>query len=222
MATSASKPFRVGVVCALAGLLAAGIAAVALDALAPGAGPLVQPVSSFVHTDYAWLWHFTAGSGAAGILILAGTLRSSARTRAFTTALAATGVGLAAAGACSADLWFPWERLPTLGGGLHVGAVAVAIVALSVAMAVRARSLPAHFGRYWCRAGEWAYWSALSGGSVYLGVGAVAGRPPHWFGLCERLVLCSAWAWSIFLALGALRLDADDEAAHVHPPATDN
>ncbi len=199
-----------GAICAVAALIVTGVAAVALDALAPGAGPLVQPLSSFAHTDYAWLWHLTVGAGAAGLLVLAGTLRRRATSPAFTIGLAAAGIGLAAAGACSADPWFPWERSPTLGGGLHLGAVALVIVALSVAIAVRSRSLPLHRGGQWCRVGEVAYWGAVWGGVAYLGAGAAAGRPPHLFGLWERLVLGSAWAWSGLLAADALRLHADD------------
>ena len=207
----ASKPMLHlgGAVCAMAALLAAGVATVALDALAPGAGPLVQPLSSFAHTDYAGLWHLAVGTGAAGLLLLAWTLRRVAST-AFAIALAAAGVGLAVVGVCPADPWFPWERSPTFNGGLHLGAVVLVMVALSVAIAIRSHSVSLQKGEPWCRVSEVAFWCAVLGGVAYLGVGAAADRSPHLFGLWERLILGSAWTWCVLIAVGALRLHTDD------------
>ncbi|RYD32135.1 MAG: DUF998 domain-containing protein, partial [Verrucomicrobiaceae bacterium] len=131
-----------GSVCAVAALLAAGIAAVALDTLAPGEGPLVVPLSFLAHTDYAWLWHLTVGAGAAGLLLLAWTLRRRASSPVFTMGLTVAGLALMPVVVFPADLWFPWERPPTLSGGLHVGAVGLFMLALSAAVMLRQRSLP--------------------------------------------------------------------------------
>lgn len=204
---------------ALAALLLAGAASVALDVVAPGAGPLVQPLSSFAHTPYAWLWRVAVGAGAAALVLLAAALRDRATSPAFTAVLAAAGLGLAAAGACAADRWFPWERPPTLAGGVHAAAVLLVLVAFASAMALRARDLPqaarGHWDR-WSRACEVCYAGALVGAVVYLSVMAATDRPPHLFGLWERLALGSALAWSGLLAAGGLWPRSGARAA---PPA---
>ncbi|MDB6131881.1 MAG: hypothetical protein JWM59_124 [Verrucomicrobiales bacterium] len=206
MPASAPLVLSCRAVCAMAALLVTSVAAVALDTLAPGEGPLVEPLSFLAHTDYAWLWHLTVGAGAAGLLLLAWTLRRRAASPVFTIALTVAGLGLMPVVVFPADLWLPWERPPTLSGGLHVGAVGLFILALSVAVTIRPRSLPMRGAWQWCRVAEVAYWGAVLGGAAYLGAVILAGRPPHLIGLWQRLVLGSAWAWSILLAAGGLRL----------------
>jgi len=194
------------IVAALA-LLVAGAAAVALDVVAPGAGPLVQPISSAAHTPHTWLWRLTVGAAATALVLLASTFRNRATAPIFIRALLLAGVGFAAAGLFAADLWFPWERPPTLVGGVHVAAVLLVLVAFSVAMASRAGSVPPEVGGRWCRVAEVFYGVSLLGALVYVGASAVAGRPPLLFGLWERLALASALAWSGGLTVGALRAD---------------
>ncbi len=186
-------------------LVVAATAAIVLDTVAPGAGPLVQPLSSFAHTEYAWLWRVTVGAGSAALLLLAWALRGRQTSRALQFSLAAAGVGLAVVGACDADLWFPWERTPTLSGGIHVEAVLLVLVALLIAMVARSRSVPPRPGTRWSRAWEFAYLGSLMGALAYVGAVTASGRPPHLFGLWERLALGSALAWSGLLAVGALR-----------------
>lgn len=195
-----------GAVCTLAALLVTAVAAVALDALAPGEGPLVVPLSFLAHTNFAWLWNLTVGAGAAGMLLLAWTVRQRAISPLFTIGLTVAGLALMLVVVFPSDLWFPWERTLTLSGGMHVGAVGLFFLSLCVAIALRPRSLPMRDGRQWCRVGEMAYWGAVLGGGVYLGAVIVTGRPPHLLGLWERLVLGSALAWSSLLAAGDLRL----------------
>lgn len=207
MPASAPSARFYGAVCALAALLAAGTAAVALDALAPGEGPLVVPLSFLAHTGYTWLWRLTVGAGAAGLLLLAWTLRRRTASAVFIMGLTVAGLALMPVVVFPADLWFPWERRPTLNGGLHVGAVGLFMSALSAAVMLRPRSLSTCGGAWrWCRAAEVAYWGAVLGGAVYLGAVIVGSRPPHLLGLWERLVLGSAWVWSVLLAAGGLRL----------------
>lgn len=201
----AAMPRSAGAIVATVALLVAGIAAVVLDVVAPGAGPLVQPVSSFAHTTYAWLWRLEVGTAAVALVLLAVAVRRRAATATFTGALYAAGVGLGAAGGCATDLWFPWERPPTFSGAVHLAAVVLVLVAFAVAMALRARSLPRAAAAGWSRACELAYFGCLAGAVVYVGASATAGRAPHLFGLWERLVLASALAWSGVLAAGVLR-----------------
>jgi hypothetical protein len=54
---------------------------------------------------------------------------------------------------------------------------------------------------------------ALVGAVVYLSAMAAAGRPPHLFGLWERLALGSVLTWSGLLAAGGLRPRAGARAA---------
>jgi len=197
-------------VSALTALCVACAAAVALDALAPGAGPLVQPLSSLAHTDCAWLWLVTVAAGTGGLLALAGALRRQTRSWAFLIGLTTAGIGLGLAGSCPADPWFPWERSPSLGGGVHCGAVGIVLIGLSTAIALRSRSLTMNRAGLWCRAAEGLYWGSMAGAAVYLGVTACAGRPPLLFGLWERLVLGSALVWSGLLAVDALGLHSAD------------
>lgn len=193
-----------GAICAMASLLTTAAAAVALDALAPSEGPLVVPLSFLARTGYAWLWHLTTGTGAAGLLLLAWTLRQGPASAVFTAGLTVAGLGLMLVMLFPADLWFPWERPPTLSGGLHIGSVGLFFLALCAAIALRPHSLPMHGGWRWCRVVEVAYWGAVLGGAVYLGAVIVSGRPPRLLGLWERLVLGSAWVWSGLLAAGGL------------------
>ncbi|MBM3961873.1 MAG: DUF998 domain-containing protein [Planctomycetes bacterium] len=157
-------------------------------------GSLVQPLSSLARTECAWLWFVTVTAGAAGLLALAGALRRQARLRAFLIGLTTAGIGLGVAGACPADPWFPWERSPTLGGGLHCGAVGIVLIGFSAAIALRSRSLTMNGSGRWCRAAEVLYLGSVAGATLYLGVAAWDGRPPRLFGFWERLVLASALA----------------------------
>lgn len=204
---SASSLWRLahGPVYSMASLFTSAAAAVAMDALAPGEGPLVVPLSFLAHTGCVWLWNITVGAGAAGLLLLAWTLSQRSTLSVFTIGLTVAGLGLLPVMAFPADLWFPWERAPTLSGGLHIGAVALFFLGLCAAVALRPRSLPMRGGWQWCRVAELAYWGAVMGGAVYLCVVIVAGLRPHLLGLWERLVLGSAWIWSGILAAGGLR-----------------
>src|SRR5215218_576833 len=164
---------------ALVALAIAGVAAVVLDAVAPGAGPLVQPLSSFAHTDDAWLWRLSVGAGSAGVLLLALSLRPPAASRLFRALLAAAGVGLAAAGVFPTDLWFPWERRPTPVGAVHVAGVLLVVAAFAAAMlrpAGQRPSAPAAAVRASRRACEVAYAAVLVGSLTYVAAAAGAGR----------------------------------------------
>jgi hypothetical protein len=181
-------------------LAVAGIATVTLDVVAPGAGPLIQPLSSFAHTDYAWLWRLSVGAASAGVLLLALAVRPLAVSRSFRARLTAAGVGLAAAGVFPADLWFPWERPPTPSGAVHVAGVLLVVAAFAVAMLRRAGGAPGTAVPAPGRACATAYLTVLIGSVVYVAAMVTTGRPPLLFGLCERLLFGSALAWCGVLA----------------------
>jgi hypothetical protein len=185
---------------AVVALAVAGVAAVVLDAVAPGAGPLVQPLSSFAHTDYAWLWRLSVGAGSAGVLLLAFALRPPAASRWFRALLAAAGVGLAVAGVFPTDLWFPWERPPTPTGAVHVAGVLLVVAAFAAAMLLRTGGAPGTTVPASRRGCALAYVAVLIGSVTYVMAIAAAGRPPLLIGLCERLLLGSALVWCGLLA----------------------
>lgn len=193
---------------AVVALAVASIAAVVLDAVAPGAGPLIQPLRSFVHTDYAWLWRLSVGAGAAGVLLLALVLRPLGAPRSFRVLLTAAGAGLTVAGIFPTDLWFPWERPPTLVGAVHVASVLLVIVAFTAAMLRRVRGMASTAVPTPCRVCEVAYVAILVGSVIYLAATAVSGRPPLLVGLCERLLIGTALVWCGLLA-GAAALASE-------------
>lgn len=119
----------------------------ALDAVVPSAGPLVQPLSAFAPTDHGWLWRVAVGAGSNGVLLLALVLRPPATSRMFRALLNAAGVGLAAAGVFPADLWFRWERRPTPVGAVHVAGVLLVVATFAAAMLRRAGERLAVCGR---------------------------------------------------------------------------
>lgn len=184
-------------------LAVAAVAAVVVDALAPGAGPLVQPLSSFAHSTYAWLWDLSVGAAAAGVLLVALALRPPAASRSFSALLAIAAAGLATAGVFTTDAWFPWERTPTLRGAAHVAGVLVVVAAFAVAMGRRASGMRSRRWRGAQRACEVTYGASLAGAFIYVAVTAAAGRPPLLVGLWERLLLGSALAWCGLLASAA-------------------
>ncbi|GJG89448.1 hypothetical protein tb265_46290 [Gemmatimonadetes bacterium T265] len=119
---------------------------VVLDVVAPGAGPLTQPLSSYAHTGYAWLWRLAVLSGALGVALLARGPVGRAAVPSVRPALLSAAAGLAAAGLCATDPWFPWERTPTGVGALHL--TAVVLVAAAFARAT-ARGTRATWARPW-------------------------------------------------------------------------
>jgi uncharacterized protein DUF998 len=203
LASRAWRPRSPSAALAVVALVVAAIAAVALDRVAPGAGPLVQPLSSFAHTDYAWLWRLSVGAAAVGVLLVALALRPAATARSRRALLAAAGAGLATAGVFPADPWFPWERPPTPRGAVHVAAVLLVVAAFAAAMVHRAgrrSGAPSTAVRAVCRACEVAYVTVLVGFLAYLATTVAAGRPPLLVGLGERLLLGSALTWCGLLA----------------------
>lgn len=192
---------------ALCALAAALGGLVVLDVVAPGAGPLTQPLSSYAHTGYAWLWRVAVLSGACGVVLVALGPVGRAAQPSVRPALLGAGAGLAGAGLCATDPWFPWERAPTGVGALHLAAVALVVAAFARALARGARATwpPAWaWARRVSRAARVAYGAALLGSAGYLGAAAVAQRPPLLLGLCERLLLAAAGGWCGGLAGGAL------------------
>ncbi|WP_373061468.1 DUF998 domain-containing protein [Gemmatimonas sp.] len=121
-------------------LASAVFATMALDIIAPGPGPLIQPLSAFAPTALAGPWKWIVEATALGVCLVALTAYQRDADSPFVALLAVAGGSLAVSGVVVTDPWFPWERAPTPTGWVHIGAVLITMTAFSAAMVLRSRS----------------------------------------------------------------------------------
>lgn len=166
----------------------------ALHLLERDVDPVVASVSYYALTGHGWLMTIgflalAAGSGLVGrIAWLSGAVGTS---RALGVCAAAVLVLTAFPG----DPWYPWERWPTLVGGIHAAAACVPIVLLPF---VALNSLRVHWRRDADRQiarSAIVYLAASIVVGAYVAGQLATGNTPGIAGLGERVVVVTGVVW---------------------------
>jgi hypothetical protein len=189
---------RVFLAISTAVLLASAVLILVLDVTVADVDPLQVPLSYYAHTAGAVMWRAAAALAAAGVAIVAVSSTRQAAPPGVQTGLYAAALGLATTGLFISDPWYPWEKPPTTIGWIHLlGVTLVSVSFVAVAASSRGASavLPwSHAPATTANLGR-ALLAVVAGLFAYTTVSAIAGRPPAFFGIGERIVLDLALAW---------------------------
>jgi len=183
-------------------LAVAVVATVWLDIIAPGPGPLIQPLNAFALTALAGPWKWIVEASALGVCLVALNASQRDADSPFVALLTVAGGSLAVSGGMVTDPWFPWERVPTPSGWVHIGAVLISMTAFSAAMVLRSRALPLRWHTTRDRWIERAFGGVATAAAVYAITLMLLGQPLPYFGFWERALLAIMVVWCASLAIG--------------------
>ena len=166
----------------------------AVHLLDRGPDPLVVSVSYYALTPHGWLatigfLALAAGSGLVALL----AWHSGDRPKSY--ALGASSLAIVLLSIFPCDPWYPWERTPTMTGGIHALAACVPIVLLPLAAL---RDLLTHRRRTLSPpaiAFTTLYLVASAGVGAYVTVELIMGNDPSMAGLAERVVVLTGVLW---------------------------
>jgi hypothetical membrane protein len=166
-------------------LVAGGL--VVLDVIDPGSGPIEYPLSAHAFGKYAAMWN------ACVVIVGAVMLRASSRSDSHRRAarfLITGGIMFICVGVFTADPWYPWERMPTWRGWIHVSATLFSMIFFGAAMA---REFVRGAERSRMLAG--LYLATLAFSLVFTLGCVVRGVPVPLIGLEERILMAAALSW---------------------------
>jgi hypothetical protein len=159
-----------------------------LHVVEPFGEAMARPMSAYALGRHEPVWQLALVATAVAMLVPGTRSGFTARMSASATGLTLAGIGMLLVALFPTDPWYPWERLPTPIGTVHLIGVFVSLFAFSVSViANRDRALRS-LGRL--------YLVVFAVGLTALIGFVMVGREPRFIGLTERALMVIALAWT--------------------------
>lgn len=175
--------------------VAAGAGIAALQWLDPGVGAIEKPLSSYALGEYSGVWLIAILCASAGMFLGARRWRATEPRGHGPTFLYISGFAFLGVALFVTDPWYPWQRMPTWTGWIHVLSTGAGMGALALAMLFDLRER--REGGRSSRAFALMYVVVLAGVLVATLAFIVAGADPPLIGLEERVLFALALLWLV-------------------------